>query len=391
MVLRILMLSTTVPRRSGDGDPSFILDSAASIARHAPVTLVAPRLSGAPERTRLEGVEIRRFAYFPARWERLAESAIIPQLEKHPTLWFQAIALTVAMAAASVREHRSVRPDVVHAQWIVPAGWVAFLLNRLFGTPYVLTARGADAYLAARGPVAWLNRRAVARASTFVAVSSDILGRFRHAAGRGHVQPSGVDAGLWQALVGERHPEPGRVLFVGRLAPKKGVSVLLDAVASVSEAHLVVVGDGPDRAELEARAQHEDLRGRVIFVGRSERSSVAEQFKRASIVAIPSVVTAGGDREGLPNVLAEAIATSTPVVTTPVGGIGDLLVRGRHALLCPPGDAAGLARCIREALMDPVASEERARRALDELLDRISRETATERYLDWYRDAVADA
>jgi hypothetical protein len=156
--MRVLVLATRVPLRSGDGTPSFILDNLVSLTHECEIVVLAPRIAESGRWTAQDGLTVRRFAYFPRRWESLADDAIMPQIGRAPWLWLQAASMTVAMLLVSIREHRRFRPDLVHAQWIVPSGLIAAILRLIFRTPYVLTSHGADAHLLNRWPIHPLKR-----------------------------------------------------------------------------------------------------------------------------------------------------------------------------------------------------------------------------------------
>jgi glycosyltransferase involved in cell wall biosynthesis len=141
----------------------------------------------------------------------------------------------------------------------------------------------------------------------------------------------------------------GHVVFVGRLDPVKGVTLLLEAFAAVKARHpkarLTVAGDGPARSRLEARAR--DLGLEVAFPGYLDEAQVADLLASAAMLVLPSFA------EGLPVVLMEALASRIPVIATQVAGVSELVVDGVSGLIVPPGDVAGLARAMDRLLGDP--------------------------------------
>lgn len=383
------MLATRVPVVAGDGTPSFVLDNALPLADEFGLTILAPRVKGAPVATMRGGVRVERFAYMPRRWESLAEDAIMPQLGRRPGLWFQAAMLSLGMLAAAAGEIRRCRPSGIHAQWILPAGLVGLFISIFFRIPYMVTSQGADAYRLETGPIGWMKRRIVARASLFVGVSADITRRFDGLPTTLATQPSGVDFDFWESTVGVRRPERARVVFVGRLASKKGVDVAIAAVAESDALALTIIGDGPERSRLEELTDALGVRDRVIFLGQKSRNDVAAEFRTATCVVIPSVVAPDGDRDGTPNVLGEAIAAGVPVVAARIAGLEELLVDRRHGLLHPPGDTEQLRRCLEEIVGDSNLAERLAANAKTELRDQLDLLRVAERYADWYRRLVA--
>ena len=386
--LRVLVLATRVPLNSGDGSPSFVLDNAAALGQEFDISILAPRVPGAPNESAHEGVRVRRFAYFPRRWERLADDAIMPQLTQSPALWLQAIALVVAMTIAAIREQRRGRFNVVHAQWIIPSGLIANMLSRVFRLPYLITARGADVFRLEQRPIRWMKQRIINGSSRFIGVSNDIALHFDRLSVPVEVQPSGVDFALWEHLSGQRAPEPGKLLFVGRLATKKGVEYAIRAAATIEGARLAIIGDGPLRGDLKQLSEELDAGHRVDFLGSLTRSEIAQQMRTAACIVIPSVIADDGDCDGTPNVLGEAIAARVPVVGSRIAGIAEHLQEERTGLLFKPGDIDDLRKKLLKLLWNTDSGwmDEAAR---DELRSALDIRHVARRYSDWYRITAA--
>ena len=136
-------------------------------------------------------------------------------------------------------------------------------------------------------------------------------------------------------------PDATIVLCMGALSPEKRVDVAIEATALLPEVRLLVVGDGPERARLEAiaRAAAPD---RVNFLGQTPHPQ--GPLAAADLVVLPS------DTEGQPRVAVEAGLSGLPVVATKVGGLGEIIEEGSTGLLVPPGDAARLAEAVWAAL-----------------------------------------
>ncbi|HEX5441429.1 MAG TPA: glycosyltransferase [Ktedonobacterales bacterium] len=144
------------------------------------------------------------------------------------------------------------------------------------------------------------------------------------------------------------------VVFVGRLVPEKGVAVLVEAFAQLLSgyptAKLVIVGDGPDRASLEALARRLQIARSVVFAG--ARNDVAPFYLLADVVAIPSL------SEPFGIVAVEAMAAGRPVVASNVGGLADTVVDGQTGRLAPPGDAPALAEALAWVLQSPERAQQ---------------------------------
>ena len=163
--------------------------------------------------------------------------------------------------------------------------------------------------------------------------------------------------GLLPQEFGEHAPAPDAadVLFVGELRRLKGVDVLLEALALVRRFRpvtAVIVGDGPDAAEFQARAQALGLSAAVRFPG---AMPAARAFPMGHILAVPSRA------ESLPYIVLEAAAAGLPLVASDVGGIGEI-VSGTDTRLVPAGDSAALAAALEAGIADPAAARARASR-----------------------------
>ncbi|MEU4804221.1 glycosyltransferase family 4 protein [Actinosynnema sp. NPDC023587] len=171
-----------------------------------------------------------------------------------------------------------------------------------------------------------------------------------------------------------------RLVFVGLLVERKGLPVLLAALAGVmpDDATLTVIGDGPLRLAAEEQARRL-LPGRVEFLG--FRPDVADQLRRHDALVLPSLL------EQQPLVVAEAMAAGKPVVATDTGGVAEMLVDG--AGLAAPGDVEGLAVCLKGLFTDPVPGRW-GRLAALRARTRFSPEVCAQRHLALYRELLAD-
>src|SRR5262249_40275349 len=134
------------------------------------------------------------------------------------------------------------------------------------------------------------------------------------------------------------------ILSVGRLVPLKNLTVLVDAMREVRRqqplAHLVLVGEGPERERLKQRVADLDLTGAVTFAGYVPQTETAAYYRAADVFALSS------DFDNSPNVVLEAMASGLPVVSTDVGGVADFVDRDNGGALVPRGDAPALARSL---------------------------------------------
>ena len=346
------MLASTFPATQDDGTPAFVRDLAAYQTRDFDTLVVVPRVPGSARRERLGRLTVRRFRYFPGRWEDLADGPILENLRRRPSRWLQVLPLLLAEAWAlhdAVRRHR---PDLVHVHWMLPQGLAAMLGAR--GIPRVVTTHGGDIY-ALRDRLSMAAKRLVLRhADAVTAMNADMADRLVGLGApraRVHVLPMGADVETVRSAAAGAARVPGRLVFVGRLVEKKGVAVLLDALRLLEPGgwSLEVVGDGPLADELAARAAGLP----VTFAGCQPRSAVALAYARAEIAVVPSVPASSGDQDGLPVSLLEAMAAGCAVVGSRIPGIDAAVLDGDSGVLVPPGDPVALAAALAVLLGDP--------------------------------------
>lgn len=353
---RLLVVASTFPASAGDGTPAFVRDLAIEEAEAFDVLVLVPRVPGAAAREADGPLRVRRYAYFPQRWEALAHGAILENLRARRSLWLQVPTLFAAQWLATRRALREFRPDAVHVHWIVPQGIV---VRSLAGrVPMLVTTLGGDLYALDGGIMRRVKRWVLRRAAGVTVMNQDMAARVVDLGAepaRVSVEPMGADLAATSVARVDRAPGDAlRLLLVGRLVEKKGVAVLLDALRSVPEGwELTVVGDGPLRAQLEAQAAGMPVR----FVGQQGRAALADHYARADVVVAPSVIASNGDQDGLPVALLEAMLAGCAVVVSDLPGLADVAVDGA-AEVVPTGDAEALADVIAQL----VADESRVRR-----------------------------
>jgi glycosyltransferase involved in cell wall biosynthesis len=166
----------------------------------------------------------------------------------------------------------------------------------------------------------------------------------------------GTDLSRFGAIVRERAAEP-MLLVVGRLAVPKGFADAVQALGILRRRGLsprfVIVGDGPQRAELEALARSEGVESQVEFRGALTHDGIVPLYARAWLLLAPSKILGNGRRDGIPNVVIEAMAAGVPVVGTRGTGIEEAVEPGRTGSLAEPNDPVSLADAIEPLLRDP--------------------------------------
>lgn len=347
------MLTSTFPRWQGDNEPPFVFELCRRLGETFDIVVLAPHADGTKCFERIDGIEVVRFRYFFARWERLAyQGGILANLKRSRWCYFLLPFFFISQLAALCRILRHQRIDAIHAHWIIPQGLIVAVAGMFIKNmpPWICTSHGGDLL----GLNGWLlNRikRRVIRSSSLLTVVSKAVADCALSLGARPEQlrtiSMGVDTREHFSPSTTSTRSDNELLFVGRLVEKKGVTYLLDAMPEIirqcSGVHLSVVGNGPEENALKQQADRLGIAHAVTFLGALSNSEIPELYRRATVFVAPSIVTVKGDQEGLGLVLVEALACECPVVTTDLPAIRDVVIGGVTGLVCRQKDSADLA------------------------------------------------
>jgi glycosyltransferase involved in cell wall biosynthesis len=233
-----------------------------------------------------------------------------------------------------------------------PAEVAARAAARL-GVPYGFSTHARDARKVAPRD---LTARAQ-KAACVVACNTDVAREIARAGARVHLLPHGVDLRRFRPRAAPLD-ETLRLLAVGRLVEKKGFHVLVEAAARLNTPfRLRIVGEGPERERLLDLIDEHELSDRVTLDGALTHAGLPAAYADAHAVVVPSIQDASGDRDGLPNVVLEAMACARPVVASRISAIGCAVTHDETGLLVAPGDSVALASALEQLAADDALSE----------------------------------
>ena len=258
-----------------------------------------------------------------------------------------------------VQRHLREEPAAhIHAHFAHGPCTTAMYAAALTGTEYSFTAHAKDIYVQEKDFL----RKKLERAGFVVTCTGfnrqtlqevhdgTPIHRIYHGVDCSHFRPR-------PALTGE----VPHILSVGRLVPKKGFPVLLEALSHLSQRGVdfrcTLVGDGPQRSLLQARVDALGLASRVHFTGKLTQEELIEHYAEADCIALACQVQDDGDRDGIPNVLVEAMAMGVPIVSTHISGIPELVKDGVTGLLVEPENPLALADALGRLLCDRELAE----------------------------------
>lgn len=294
----------------------------------------------------------------------------------------------VLQIAAALRRHA---PALVHCH-TGRANWLGAAAARWIGAP-ALSTRRMDRRVSRGLRTRWLYRHLLRRVA---AISPAVEQRLREAfvpAARIRVIWSAVDPAALEPTASREvvraalgaAPDTPCVLVAANLVPRKGVDVLLAAVAALApraRCALWIAGDGPERAALEADAARLGLGERVHFLGR--RSDVPDLLEACDVFALPSRL------EGLGVAALEAMARGRPVVASAVGGLAQIVVPEETGLLVPPGDAEALAAALERLLANPALARRLGAAGAKRVAEHFLAEQMVAAYEALYREILAE-
>jgi glycosyltransferase involved in cell wall biosynthesis len=339
--LKILVLNYEYPPVGGGGGQASA-DLAQGLAErgHA-LQVITARLPGLPAREEAGDVTVRRVR----TGRRSPFRASFPAMAGY----------LVAAFLPVLRAVRVWAPDVIHAHFAVPTGALALAVSRLTGVPYVITAHLGDV----PGGVPEKTRRwfrwvypftgAIWRGAAAVVAVSEYTRSLalKHYAVPIEVIPNGVS--IAEPVPVRPVSRPPRVVFVGRFQPQKNLLFLVERLDEVKDLQwaCTLVGDGPTRAEVEARIRDLRLDDRIELIGWVSPEEASRRLADADLLFMPSL------SEGLPVVGVQALAHGLAIVASKVGGLAELVEDEKNGKACEPDDADGFRLALRWCLEDP--------------------------------------
>lgn len=292
------------------------------------------------------------------------------------------------LRATTLADRLSHAPEVyhLHAHFSHGATTVTWLASLITGLPFSFTAHAKDIYCEALNPAGLLSSKM--DAAEFVVTCTE--------ANRKHLQSlsatpvhciyHGLNADFSRLLREQasalKRNGHLRVLAVGRLVSKKGFDTLIEACAILKSARVsfdarIVGENGEHERELRNRIARHKLEGHVHLVGPKTQAQLLREYQQATVFCLPCRVLKNGDRDGIPNVLIEAMSCGLPVVTTDVSGIPELIRSGVNGLLVPPDDPAAIAGALQRLFRDPLFAESLGSEAIKTIRERFDGEQTT--------------
>lgn len=370
MKKRLLVFASTFPRWRNDTLPPFVYELSKRLTDEFNVSVLAPSYPGAKDFEIMDKMKVYRFHYFFKRYEKLAGSGgILPTLKKNPLFFFQVPFFILGEYFALKKAVQEIKPDVIHAHWIIPQGWIASKIKKKFNIPYVVTSHGSD-ILGLKG-FSGIKKKTLENAKKITVVSNYLKEEIVKTIGSSlknkiEVIPMGIDIKLFNRnkkdlSVKRKYKIDGPfLLFVGRLAPEKGIDLLINAMPQViknnPKTKLLIIGEGTLKDKLKEQVKKLGIEKNIIFIGWVNNKDLPKYYATADLFVCPSL------REGLGLTFAEAGLCGCNLIGSNVGGISDIINKNNGLLV--KKDFKDIPYKITSLIKNPISDKDRIRKGL---------------------------
>lgn len=348
----LLVFASTFPRWKNDTNPPFVYELSKRLTNEFNVHILTPSYPGAKDKEVMDNMQVHRFHYFLKKYEKLAGSGgILPTLKKNKFFYFQVPFFMFAEYFALKKLTKQIQPDIIHAHWIIPQGFITALAQKTTKVPYVVTSHGSD-IMGLKGFNS-IKRFTLKNAKKITVVSNAIKKQVLDEIDSSldiEVIPMGIDTKLFNPnkkdlSIKKKHGITGPfLLFVGRLSYEKGIDLLIDAMPEVinqnPKTKLMIIGDGVLKEDLIKRVKELEIQNNIIFTGWIKNEDLPKYYATADLFVCPS------RREGFGLTFVEAGMSGCWLIGTNVGGISDIIQNGKNGQIVKQKNPQEIAKSI---------------------------------------------
>ena len=343
--MKVCILTTSYPAFIEDIQSPFVFRfTKGLIQNNVDVDVVCPYSKKSKfKNENYSGINIYRFTYFIRKFRNFTEIGSIPDAMKtiYGKLQMPFFCIAFLMKSLII----SKKSDIIHAQWIIPSGFIGVILKKIYNKPLVVTTRGAELILSSKNKFWRLFLQYTINNADFIASNNvehiKILKSLGVSDKKIKFIPNGLDYDLYKPrskkIIRKKlnlNLNDKIILYVGYLIERKRVDILINSFKELLKFHpnlkLIIVGDGPLKQNLISLTLNLNLQSNVIFLGKLRSEEVALYMNAADVFSLTS------SSEGRPNVVLEALASGLPVITTPVGDVTSFLINNVNAFIVDP-------------------------------------------------------
>lgn len=422
--MRICLLTHAYPRFPNDTTAPFVESIAETLQKHCiDVTVLTPDTPKFARATSEHTVNLQIYRYFfPRRLQQLGYSnTLVNDCKLKRYVYLLAPFMFLSGIFHLFQLHRKHRFNVIHAQWLLPNGFIGAVLCKVYKLPLVITMQGSDMFVAKHNPFfKWMATWTLKQAAAVTSVTPTFLPALV-ALGVPKEKlcliPNGVDPEIFPSVSPEllevqgykphqqkyaelrktlSIPEGDIVIFaLGRIVLKKGFDVLIQAFPlireKVSNVTLIIGGDGTDLEKLKKQAIELGISECIIFPGTITRANVLTYFHLCDLFVLPAVFDPKGNVDGCPNVILEAMACGKPVVASGISGIPVVVKDGETGILVEEKNVSQLAAALVSLLTDKSKREQFGRAGRQRILDKLTWDKVIEQIKAVYQRSVKNS
>jgi glycosyltransferase involved in cell wall biosynthesis len=320
MKKKLLVMASTFPRWKNDTNPPFVYELSKRLVNDFDVTILAPSFPGSKKFEIMDEMKVHRFRYFIHKFEKLAGSGgILPTLKKNKLYYFTVPFFLLGEYLAARKLIKKEKFDIIHTHWIIPQGIIAYLINKKYKVPYVVTSHGSD-ILGLKG-FTKLKKNILKNAKNVTVVGDIIKKEILQKIDKSinvNVIPMGIDTKLFnpnkknENLKKKYNINGPFLLFIGRLAPEKGIKFLIEAMPTVIKKYpktkLLIIGEGTLEKELKKLVKKLDINQNILFLGNIPNKELPKYYATSDLFIGPSL------REGFGLVFLEAACCGAKIL-----------------------------------------------------------------------------
>jgi len=329
------------------------------------VKTITPHSTGQKTTEVIDGVNVHRFKYLPEKYE-INSSSISDEVSKSQKGIFKIIFLTLGFFIFTFFKCLKEKPDIIHANWAFPGGYVAYVMSKIFRTKGMVTVHGGEIPLLRKFNflrkivVHGLNNLSIIIANSnftkneLISIGVNEKKIIVEKVIPNFLKHSKSKESLTDFRSKFTNTDNKIILYLGRLVERKGVEYLIRALDEMKtmNVHLIIVGGGELFEKLQLLSKQLNLLNKVTFFGRATDDELDQILKISDIFVCPSIIDSRGMTEYLGLVIPEAMESGLPVIASSVGGIVDTIQNEVNGLLVEQKNPKAIANAMERILSD---------------------------------------
>ena len=407
--MKICLLTHSYPRFPNDTTAPFVESTAETLQKHeVDVTVLTPDTSKFVRTKADHTVNLQTYRYFFPRCLQLLgySNTLVNDCKLKGYVYLLAPFMFLSGIFHLFRLHHKHRFDMIHAQWLLPNGFIGAVLCKVYKLPLIITMQGSDMFIAKQNPffkrmTLWTLKHA-AMVTSVTPTFLPELAALGLPEANGCLIPNGVDPEVFpppshKQLTALRKnlsiPEDNVIIFaLGRIVLKKGFDILIQAFPLVKEkipnVTLITGGDGTDLTRLKTVAKKLNVSDSVRFTGTINRADVPVYFHLCDLFTLPAVFDPKGNVDGCPNVILEAMACGKPVVASNISGIPVVVKDNETGILVEEKNVTQLAEALVALLTDKPKREQFGRAGQQRIFNELTWDKVIEQIKEVYQHSV---